>query len=211
MDGVQVVLWGRTVERLLVVLFSGLSLVLGWNLFRVRLLKDQTAEFTSKGWTIRLERVGPGVFFALFGVVGLIFAVAHPLDIGANSKRGAAVGAAGSEVSEGLEINFSGPEKDAARNELRAINTIEALALPAALPRPNPGEKEALSRAKGVLDMRKAYLLRIEAGDSLARYEKWKKEEETDPAAPSRLSKSESDEFRKVDDLVKGTFLGADK
>jgi hypothetical protein len=71
MDNSQIVLWGRTVERLLTVGFSGLSIVLGWSLFKARLLRDQTAEFTSKSWTIRLERVGPGIFFALFGVLGL--------------------------------------------------------------------------------------------------------------------------------------------
>ena len=158
MDSVNVLMWGRTVERLLIILFSGLSMVLGWNLFSVRLLKDQTAEFSTKDWKIRLERVGPGVFFALFGAAGFIFAVSHPLNI----KEG--VYAPRSEATQGLEANWLGGGKDALRGELRAINTVELLAIPALIAHENPGEKEALDRARQVLEARKAYLLRVELG-----------------------------------------------
>ena len=210
MNSEHIVLWGRTLERLLIVLFSGLSLVLGWSLFKVRLLRDQTAEFTGKGWTIRLERVGPGIFFALFGVIGLVFSVSHPLNLDTNGNRDGSRSGSVSQA-DGLEITWAGGGQDVIRNELRAINTIEAVAIPSALVRPNPGEKEALDRAREILDARKTYLLRVELGDSLTRYETWKNDAEKDPSALSRLTKSQSDEFRKADDLAKGTFLGADK
>ena len=40
----QVLYWARALERLLAVTFSGVSLVLGWNLFRVGILSDQQAQ-----------------------------------------------------------------------------------------------------------------------------------------------------------------------
>jgi hypothetical protein len=206
MDNSQIVLWGRTIERLLTVGFSGLSIVLGWSLFKARLLKDQTAEFTSKSWTLRLERVGPGIFFALFGVLGLLYAQMHPLHLTGDDKARSSA-----ESRGGIEVNYSGPGRDDARNELRAINTIDSIAIPAAEAHPNSGERAAVEKAKTILDSRKQYLLRLELGDSLARYEKWKTDAETDPSATSKLSRSDAEEFRRADELAKGTFLGADK
>jgi hypothetical protein len=206
MDNSEIVLWGRTIERLLTVGFSGLSIVLGWSLFKARLLKDQTAEFTSKSWTIRLERVGPGIFFALFGVLGLLYAQQHPLHLTGYDKDHSS-----SENQSGFEVNYSGPGRDEARNELRAINTIDAIAIPAAEAHPNDGERAAVEKAKAILDSRKQYLLRLELGDSLARYEKWKAEADTDPSATSRLSRADAEQFRRADELAKGTFLGAEK
>lgn len=51
-------------ERLAIVGLSGLSLVLGWDLFRRGVLNAQNADLKAHGWSIRLQRVGPGVFFA---------------------------------------------------------------------------------------------------------------------------------------------------
>jgi hypothetical protein len=39
---------GRTVERLLADAMFGVSLILGWNLFRVGVLNDQTAEMLTR-------------------------------------------------------------------------------------------------------------------------------------------------------------------
>jgi hypothetical protein len=206
MDNSQIVLWGRTIERLLTVGFSGLSIVLGWSLFKARLLKDQTAEFTSKSWTIRLERVGPGIFFALFGVLGLLYAQMHPLHLTGNDQ-----GHSSTENQSGFEVNYAGPGQDQVRNEVRAINTIDAIAIPAAEAHPNGGERAAVEKAKTILDSRKHYLLQLELGDGLGRYEKWKTEAENDPSATSKLSRSDAEAFRQADELAKGTFLGVDK
>lgn len=42
---------------------------------------EQTAEFTAGGWKATLKRVGPGVFFALFGACVLVYAIHTPLQI----------------------------------------------------------------------------------------------------------------------------------
>ena len=100
---------------------------------------------------------------------------------------------------------------DEARNELRAINTIDAIAIPAAEARPNSGERAAVEKARAILDSRRQYLLHLELGDALTRYEKWKTETDSDPSAMSKLSRSDAEEFRRADELARGTFLGVDK
>jgi hypothetical protein len=72
---------GRVIERLLVCVFAGTSLAFGWNLFRVGVVAQQSAELATKDWRVNLKRVGPGVFFALFGSVVLAFALHSPLEI----------------------------------------------------------------------------------------------------------------------------------
>ena len=51
---------GRIVERILVVIFGGLSLVLGWRLFMVGVVDPQIAEIKFKDWKVSLRQVGPG-------------------------------------------------------------------------------------------------------------------------------------------------------
>jgi hypothetical protein len=86
-----------------------------------------------------------------------------------------------------------------------------SLSLSAAEAHPNSGDRAAVEKAKAILDARKQYLLRLELGDSLAHYEKWKADAATDPSVTSRFSRAEAEEFRRADELAKGTFLGVEK
>jgi hypothetical protein len=216
MTDLNAMIWGRILERLLIVSFSGISLILGWSLFKIRLLKDQTAEFSIKDWRIRLERVGPGVFFALFGIAGLISSAAHPLSIASGlSEKPSAPGMTASQKgpasAAGLDINYAGSAIDSAADEVRAINTIEQFGASFSAPHANTGEKEAMARAVSVLDARKKVLLQAEFGPGLAQYEKWKADADQDPGSLGRLSPSDSTQFRNIDQLAHGTFIGAAK
>lgn len=66
----------RYIERLIAVLIGGLSIYLGYRLF-LRVPDRREGESQIKAWDISIvmSRVGPGIFFALFGaaVVGLSF------------------------------------------------------------------------------------------------------------------------------------------
>jgi hypothetical protein len=86
----EILALGRVVERLLVCVFAGTSLGYGWNLFRVGIVGDQSAEFGGAGWKANLRKVGPGVFFALFGALVLVFALRSPLDLALSPGSGVA-------------------------------------------------------------------------------------------------------------------------
>jgi len=59
----------RGVERIIAVLVGALSIYLGYNLFlAVPEQRDREGKMVfSRGASVYLNRVGPGVFFALFG------------------------------------------------------------------------------------------------------------------------------------------------
>jgi hypothetical protein len=70
----------RGLERLIIILFSGMSLVLGWHLFKIGVLSEQQSEIKAGDIWIKLQKVGPGVFFALFGVVVFIYSLSSPFN-----------------------------------------------------------------------------------------------------------------------------------
>lgn len=72
---------GRIVERVLVVMFGGLSLVLGWHLFRVGVVDPQIAEIKFKDWKVSLRQVGPGSVFAALGIGVMAVALSRPLQV----------------------------------------------------------------------------------------------------------------------------------
>jgi len=80
MEIVEQLILFRGMERLIIILFSGLSLVLGWHLFKIGILSEQQSEIKVGDIWIKLQKVGPGVFFALFGVVVFIYSLSSPFD-----------------------------------------------------------------------------------------------------------------------------------
>jgi len=73
------ILFYRGLERILIILFSGLSLILGWHLFKVGIHPEQHAEIKTGKTLIKLTKVGPGIFFALFGASVFIYSLASPI------------------------------------------------------------------------------------------------------------------------------------
>ncbi len=86
----------RGVERLLVVLIGGLSIFLGYHLF---LSMPQQPDGEGKvvlpgGVSIYVSRVGPGVFFAMFGAVVLSLSLYHSLRYTKDQSRVSTLNAA---------------------------------------------------------------------------------------------------------------------
>jgi hypothetical protein len=81
----------RFLERMVCVLLGGLAIYLGYRLFQdVPQLTDSSGKVVLP-WNISVAvtRVGPGVFFALFGVVAVGTSLVMPLRLsGANAKAG---------------------------------------------------------------------------------------------------------------------------
>ena len=67
MNAIEVALLFRGVERLMIVFGEIFALYLGYRLFVRGFVGGQEGELLGKSLTIRLVKVGPGIFFALFG------------------------------------------------------------------------------------------------------------------------------------------------
>src|SRR5262249_20746864 len=79
----------RFFERIIVVLVSGMAIYLGFRLFlAVPELKDSDGK-VELPWNISvvMTRVGPGVFFALFGIAAASLALYRPLEMQVSGAR----------------------------------------------------------------------------------------------------------------------------
>ncbi|MFC3282739.1 hypothetical protein [Litchfieldella rifensis] len=73
----------RAVERILVVLFAGMAIYLGYRLFlAVPTQQDADGKVVLPGGTeVVLSRVGPGAFFALFGTIALGMSLFYRVEV----------------------------------------------------------------------------------------------------------------------------------
>jgi hypothetical protein len=106
---------GRVVERLIICLWAGASLTYGWNLFRVGVVDQQSAELSVKDWRANLKRVGPGVFFALFGAAILVFSLHSSLKMEPTFGPPSARRNAEEPGTNGSTKSSTEPSDDAAR------------------------------------------------------------------------------------------------
>lgn len=92
----------RGAERLLVVAIAGLSIVLGYHLFKiVPVDKDSRGEFKALNISIVVSKVGPGVFFAAFGALVLGLSVMTQLKV-EPGQQGASVPQSGEMTQTAL-------------------------------------------------------------------------------------------------------------
>jgi hypothetical protein len=165
---------GRIVERILVVIFGGLSLVLGWRLFMVGVVDPQIAEIKFKDWKVSLRQVGPGSVFAALGIAVMAFALSRPLEISEGGKAYAtppeAAAMAGTRT-----VSYFGTAEDL-RYWVRVLNTFARL--DAARLQQNSASatamKAELARAQeGVVAMRNMLLLEKFSEADIAAWEKY--------------------------------------
>jgi hypothetical protein len=92
MDSVVIAEVMRMAERILVVAGGIVSICLGYLLFRLATVKqDSEGKFTASGIEFAVSRVGPGVFFAMFGAYVLHDSLTH--SISATPQTGASAAA----------------------------------------------------------------------------------------------------------------------
>ncbi|MBY6006551.1 hypothetical protein KUV62_21690 [Salipiger bermudensis] len=114
----EILVLGRVLERLIIVLAAGASIWMGWRLFyRVADRADHEAELSWKELRVQLQRVGPGAFFALFGVVVLVTALLRPLTF-------TIAGAAEAEAATSTSYNVPRALRADLDEHLRALNTL---------------------------------------------------------------------------------------
>ena len=168
MSEIEILVFGRAIERVLIVLICGASLGFGWNLFREGVVKDQEAALSRGQWKLTFKKVGPGVFFALFACIGLVYAVTSPLTLG---PRTAAKGELTALAAATITASYDAPTVDKlARDEIRAINTLTILWQSDRLPNAPKAELQAGDQSAKMLLERKDRLLQAIFPQEYERY-----------------------------------------
>lgn len=124
MTEINILVFGRVLERVLITLFAGGSMFLGWHLFAAGIDKMQKAELTHKAWSVKLERVGPGIFFALFGATLLALGLITPLSTMRHDSSGPVADQSGSSAGQ-IEFRYVEDQQAMALSLSQSINTIE--------------------------------------------------------------------------------------
>lgn len=195
MDPLILTIVTRAIERLLVVLAGGLSIYLGYRLFIAMPDAERGSGKVNLpgGVSIFLSRVGPGVFFSLFGAVviglSLQFGVsfndaAHTLVMAespsseAQRSYSGIVGGPEPELAPMLVTRDIEPyERDRTVAVVAALNRIEAV-LPASLP---PTDRINLKQA--LKDARRRLLIAVwdPAWGDVEAFRAWYEDNEPDP------------------------------
>lgn len=161
--------FGRALERLLIVLTGAMAMYLGYRLFA--LVSSEAGELIAKGsgWSIRLVRVGPGVFFALFGASIVVYAMK-------SSPTVSYMSGLNSEDQSRQAIDIHGGFSPLAlkalskRDSIVAMNTLDTLlqSSPQQLTEEQVGR---LRHAVNNLEPLKRYMVDAELG--AGRYDEW--------------------------------------
>jgi hypothetical protein len=151
----------RMVERILGVLIGGVLIYFGYRLFLSlpgrRGSESGSGEFSfARGNKIKLSKVGPGVFFAIFGAGLVVFSLVKPVSLTVSPRAAKGTSAPKPGVIAASEFKFVGavsvPETDEDRERMRAETQRDIVALNRALEGANaagrPDLERAVSRAK---------------------------------------------------------------
>ncbi|MGA9445225.1 MAG: hypothetical protein WBV26_02195 [Candidatus Sulfotelmatobacter sp.] len=194
---------GRVVERLIADSMFGMSLVLGWNLFRVGILQDQTGEVSTKDWKIRFQKVSPGIFFALFGAVGLAVALQKPLNVNfADDQSKLHVEASTDEPRKGYSYSYMANDRSDILQYVVALTTVEQYGIPVDIGK-HDVKADALLKAKPILEQNRQTILKSYWGQE--DYD-WYLGMKADPVTRSHLKPAEQDKYEKIDRSANTTF-----
>lgn len=104
----------RMAERLLVTMFGGLSIFLGYRLFLSGVLKVSSAEWEGLGLRMKITRASPGLFFAAFGCIILWTSIHGNVQVESIKSEAALTGPSS---------NIDSPELVTSRSFIGALNT----------------------------------------------------------------------------------------
>jgi hypothetical protein len=125
MDSELVAVVARSLERLVAVLFGGLTVYYGYRLFLVVPVETHSdGSVKLPGMSVVLAKAGPGLFFTAFGVIVLVTSFINPIDTG-NYRGATPTVDPATNSSAGMATRVMTPQ-DAARAQL-AVSTLNCM------------------------------------------------------------------------------------
>lgn len=182
----------RVIERVLAVVIGGLSIYLGYRLFiKLPKQKDSSGKVMLPGdISIFFSRVGPGVFFSLFGAAVVVVSLQHGLEFDLANK--ASVTGESTEKTANLKVRYMGSgagEPDPARRDAlraEARSTIAELNKVPSMLAANVPPSRRVDVAQAVRESKLALMGMVWAADwgDFAKFRNWVNDGETDPVPP---------------------------
>lgn len=206
LDAASMALMGRTIERLLIVIVSGLSLYLGYRLFGVNDDPKGILEaHTGDKLFLKMRNIGPGVFFALFGSVVLVWVVRSPVDVTRPSTASGPSGPTAVTVRDAMPaVSTGGKVSDT--ELIQSLTTMEHAV--AQLDSLRPEQRQQLSEAAGYLQYFKQPIVDHHFGSGT--YDWWRSLSSSRRADPAlflkRLNDSQKAKFAEVDEFMSETL-----
>ena len=182
----------RLIERILAVLIGGVSIVLGYRLFiKLPKQKDSSGKVTLPGdISIFFSRVGPGVFFSLFGAAVVVVSLQHGLELDVANR--ASVTAESTEKTASVKVRYMGDgagEPDPARRDALRVEARRTIAELNRFPTLLASTVDASRRtdvAQAVRESKLALMGMVWGADwgDFLKFRNWVNDGETDPVPP---------------------------
>jgi hypothetical protein len=201
MDFELVVALARSLERLGIIAVSGLSIWSGYRLFSIVTEAEASGRFEAKGVQFTIQRVGPGVFFALFGCLVLLYALASPMKLSSKGQR--------NEEGPNFSYGLPGKGKPSYEPTMGAINRLKLLATQARIATLSENEHRLLADASDYLRLAQQCLTDAEFGPgTYAEYDVVLGMCQKDPGQCDNYLRSEGKRtwFERVDDFNNATL-----
>jgi hypothetical protein len=148
-------------QRILSILIGGMLVYFGYRLFLSlpgkRGRDDGSGEFSlGRGSKVKLSKVGPGVFFAIFGAGLIAYSFAKPMKVNIPATPPSAPNATSTPKAAASTVAVTGfsyigavsaPETDEDRTRMRAETQEDIIVLNRVLDRANVSEQSQVERA----------------------------------------------------------------
>jgi len=171
----------RFLERLISVVIGGMAIYLGYRLFlSLPDYRDSAGKFVLPlNTSVVVSRVGPGVFFALFGIVAVAISLYQPLEV--NSAHGGRIHYAAHASTNGGETKAD--DRALLRREMAVLNIIPKHLNPRLSPSDHKDIEQGLRRVKLAL-MKPLWGEVSEGFGEFAKFEEWVMAEESSAPPP---------------------------
>jgi hypothetical protein len=161
---------------------------------------------------VRLQRVGPGIFFALFATAAFVSAISHPLELTTQRNAEQQPNPARTDLHTGAseENKLVYAEKVDGltdRDVVAAINTLHLVALPRLPQGLDVGDRDAINKADQTLDVYKKSLMYAQFGQMSLQFYSIHDQISYDPSALRKQSNDFQNKYSEIEAWDHDTFL----
>jgi len=218
-DPITIIICERALERLVLAFFAGISLILGYRLFRAEIVGRQRGEMSWGNLKVKLLDVGPGIFFALFGAVVFGVLAYRTVDI-TDSNHLLTKGElrqSGNTKPEASHLRYGNAVEDVkldsiSDDDARAITTVfNLLATRQLAPALDGSQVPAFEKSKKGLQLLRKSAAYKRFPDIAENYEDWSAKTSLDPNFLATLKDEDRQQFLNMKAFLRDSYLTASK